>query len=163
MQNLGTKTSTTVDVTAGSSLDSKSNSINSLAFKPGARSTSTAPTSTLLEFSVKNSSTMSTNYEPDVSVSLDPLLAGILSVVGILCIAAVAIVVVLLIIIRTVRKKTVQIERLVHPCTGNGVHKYCHDCSIEAHITKGKGCGGNKPLSFWYLNISQSIWLTKFH
>jgi len=87
-----------------------------------------AYTSTVvLHLGPKSSSTfMTTDYQPGFS---DHLLAGVLSVVGILCIAAVAIVVVLLITIRTVRKKAVQIGRLVHPCTGNGVHKYCHDCS----------------------------------
>ena len=96
-----------------------------------------AYTSTVvLHLGPKSSSTyMSTDYQPDIS---GHLLAGVLSVVGILCIAAVAIVVVLLIIIRTMRKKAVQIERLVHPCTGNGVHKYCHDCSNRGPYNQGE-------------------------
>jgi len=105
---------------------------------------------------------MSTNYEPDVSVSPDPLLAGVLSVVGILCISAVAVVVVFLIIVRTVRKKAMQIERLVHPCTGKGATNNIRTVIIEAH-NQGERGGDNKSPSFWHLNISQSIWLTKFH
>ena len=61
---------------------------------------------------------LSTDLEPDVITAPGPLLAGVLSVVGILCIAAVITVVVLIVVIRRRKKATMTVknERFVMLC-----------------------------------------------
>jgi len=48
-----------------------------------------------------------------------------------------------------------QIERLVHPCTGKGATNNIRTVIIEAH-NQGERGGDNKSPSFWHLNISQT-------
>ena len=68
---------------------------------------------------------MSTDTGPDATtapLSSGPLLAGVLSVVGILCIAAVIIVIVLIVVIRGRRKTTRTLDNgrfviLLYACT----------------------------------------------